>query len=160
LQIEFSQVVQAVMDTEGKELNAQDLWVLFQREYGTARVANPVVEQTASGNGVALTAQWDGHLMQGHGSGPIEAFVNAVNADSGTTVRVLDYHEHALGAGANAQAVAYLELRINEQHTVFGVGMDANIVSASLKAIVSGLERGKGLVASGNKTQVNLAPAN
>lgn len=143
LQIEFSQVVQAVMDTEGKELSAQDLWELFQREYGTARAANPVVEQTASGDGVALTAQWDGQRIQGHGAGPIEAFVNALNAVSGTTkVRVLDYHEHAMGAGANAQAVAYLELRINEQHTVFGVGMDANIVSASLKAIVSGLERG------------------
>ena len=67
--------------------------------------------------------------------------MNAVNTSSDTKVRVLDYHEHALGAGANAQAVAYLELRINEQQTVFGVGMDANIVSASLKAIVSGLQR-------------------
>jgi 2-isopropylmalate synthase len=145
LQIEFSQVVQAVMDTEGKELSAQNLWDLFQREYGTARISNPVVEQTASADGVALTAQWNGQPIQGHGAGPIEAFVNAVNAVSGTTtkVRVLDYHEHALGAGANARAVAYLELRINEQHTVFGVGMDANIVSASLKAIVSGLERGQ-----------------
>jgi 2-isopropylmalate synthase len=55
-------------------------------------------------------------------------------------VRVLDYHEHATGSGANAQAVAYLELRIDEQ-TLFGVGLDANIVSASLKAIVSGLQR-------------------
>ncbi len=144
LQIEFSQVVQAVMDTEGKELSAQDLWELFQREYGTARITNPVVEQTACGDGVALTAQWDGESIQGQGAGPIEAFVNAVNAVAGTAkVRVLDYHEHALGAGANAQAVAYLELRINEQHTVFGVGMDANIVSASLKAIVSGLQRGQ-----------------
>ena len=143
LQIEFSQVVQAVMDTEGKELSAKDLWDLFQREYGTQRIANPVVEQTASGDGVALTAQWDGRQIQGQGTGPIEAFVNAVNAVSGIKVRVLDYHEHAMGAGANAQAVAYLELRINEQHTVFGVGMDANIVSASLKAIVSGLQRGQ-----------------
>ncbi|MES2951565.1 MAG: 2-isopropylmalate synthase [Pseudomonadota bacterium] len=142
LQIEFSQVVQAVMDTEGKELSAKDLWDLFQREYGTTRITNPVVEQTVSGDGVALTAQWEGRQIQGQGTGPIEAFVNAVNAISGTKVRVLDYHEHALGAGANAQAVAYLELRINEQHTVFGVGMDANIVSASLKAIVSGLQRG------------------
>jgi 2-isopropylmalate synthase len=55
---------------------------------------------------------------------------------------VLDYHEHAIGAGANAQAVAYLELRINDQ-TLFGVGMDGNIVSASFKAIVSGLQRSK-----------------
>lgn len=158
LQIEFSQVVQTVMDLEGKELSAQDLWSLFQREYGTARIANPLVEQTASGDGVALTALWGGQQLQGHGAGPIEAFVNAVNAASGTRVRVLDYHEHALGAGANAQAVAYLELRIEEQHTVFGVGMDANIVSASLKAIVSGLERGRGRMAISSPTQTDLAP--
>ena len=143
LQIEFSQVVQSVMDLEGKELSAQDLWDLFQREYGTERIANPLVEQTAVGDGVALTAQWMGQRIQGQGAGPIDAFVNAINAVSTAKVRVLDYHEHALGAGANARAVAYLELRIDEQHTVFGVGMDANIVSASLKAIVCGLERGQ-----------------
>ncbi|BDT67865.1 2-isopropylmalate synthase [Comamonadaceae bacterium OS-1] len=125
LQIEFSQIVQAVMDGAGKELTAQDLWALFEREYGTATIATPVVP--AAGQGV----------------GPIDAFVNHLNATSATQVRVLDYHEHALGAGANAQAVAYLELRIDEQHTVFGVGMDANIVSASLKAILSGLQRAK-----------------
>jgi 2-isopropylmalate synthase len=143
LQIEFSQVVQAHMDTEGKELIAQDLWDLFQREYGTARITAPQVQQTASADGVVLTAQWEGQQITGHGAGPIEAFVNGLNAVPGAnTVRVLDYHEHAMGAGANAQAVAYLELRINEQHTVFGVGMDANIVSASLKAIVSGMQRG------------------
>jgi 2-isopropylmalate synthase len=158
LQIEFSQVVQAVMDLAGKELSAQDLWDLFQREYGTSRIANPVVDQTASGSGVALTALWDGLQIQGYGAGPIEAFVNAVNAVSGTRVRVLDYHEHALDAGANARAVAYLELRIDEQHTVFGVGMDANIVSASLKAIVSGLERGRGRMATGSPAQADLAP--
>ena len=141
LQIEFSQVVQSVMDIEGKELSAQDLWDLFQREYGTVRIAALQVQQTESGDGVSLTAQWNGEQIHGQGAGPIEAFVNALNAVSATKVRVLDYHEHAMGAGASAQAVAYLELRINEQHTVFGVGMDANIVSASLKAIVSGMQR-------------------
>ena len=146
LQIEFSQVVQALMDTEGKELSAQDLWNLFQREYGTASITAPQVQQTAWGNGVALNAQWDGQQIHGQGAGPIEAFVNGLNARLGsTTVRLLDYHEHAMGAGANAQAVAYLELRINEKHTVFGVGMDANIVSASFKAIISGLQRAQAL---------------
>ena len=61
---------------------------------------------------------------------------------TGETIRVLDYHEHAIGSGADAQAVAYLELRVGER-TLFGVGMDANIVSASLKAIVSGLQRAR-----------------
>ncbi len=157
LQIEFSQVVQAVMDTEGKELSAQDLWDLFQREYDTARITAPVVQQTASGEGVTLTAQWEGRQIEGQGAGPIEAFVNGLNAISNTTVRVLDYHEHAMGAGANAQAVAYLELRINEQHTVFGVGMDANIVSASLKAIVSGMHRAQTRGVAHGKSQQTVA---
>lgn len=153
LQIEFSQVVQAVMDDAGKELTAQDLWDLFQREYGTARIASPQVTQTAVPDGVALTVQWGELCIQGRGAGPIEAFVNGWNAQSATTVRVLDYHEHALGAGANAQAVAYLELRIDGQHTVFGVGLDSNIVSASLKAIFSGLQRTPKRLACGENTQ-------
>ncbi|WP_394790309.1 2-isopropylmalate synthase [Rhodoferax sp.] len=136
LQIEFSQIVQAVMDGANKELTAQDLWELFQREYGTARITAPAVP--AAGQGV----------------GPIDAFVNQLNAAGATQVRVLDYHEHAMGAGANAQAVAYLELRIDEQHTVFGVGMDANIVSASLKAIISGVQRAQKRSASGENAQL------
>ncbi|MFT4992611.1 MAG: 2-isopropylmalate synthase [Polaromonas sp.] len=78
--------------------------------------------------------------MHGSGTGPIDAFVAGLMAATGQLVRVLDYREHAIGSGASAQAVAYLELRINEE-TLFGVGMDGNIVSASLKAIVSGLQR-------------------
>ncbi len=152
LQIEFSQVVQAVMDASGKELAAQDLWALFEREYGTSSIPAPTVQQAVSAEGIALTAQWNGMHIQGQGTGPIEAFVNGWNAASATTVRVLGYHEHALGSGANARAVAYLELRINEQHTVFGVGMDTNIVSASLKAILSGVQRAPVPKASGENT--------
>ena len=80
------------------------------------------------------------HHVSGTGTGPIDAFVAGLNSATGHAVRVLDYHEHAIGSGAAAQAVAYLELRINGR-TLFGVGMDSNIVSASLKAIVSGLQR-------------------
>ena len=81
--------------------------------------------------------------IQGQGSGPIEAFVNGVNRATGRQVRVLDYHEHAMGAGAGARAIAYLELRIDEQQTLFGVGLDTSFVTASLKAIVSALARAK-----------------
>ena len=77
------------------------------------------------------------------GGGPIEAFVNGVNRATGHLVRVLDYHEHALGAGADARAIAYLELRIDERQTLFGVGIDASFVTASLKAIVCALVRAK-----------------
>jgi 2-isopropylmalate synthase len=150
LQIEFSQVVQGVMDASGKELTAPDLWALFEREYGLKTAAVPqhqVVEehQTADGNSVvALAAQvkMGGRAfgIRGTGNGPIDAFVEGLARATGESIRVLDYHEHAIGSGANARAVAYLELRVGER-TLFGVGMDGNIVSASLKAIVSGLQR-------------------
>jgi 2-isopropylmalate synthase len=149
LQIEFSQVVQSIMDATGKELTAPDLFDLFEREYALKGIASPrhqVMEEGAgpAGTQVRLKAQAlvAGRTLEieGSGNGPIDAFVEGLAAASGETVRVLDYHEHAIGSGANAQAVAYLELRIGER-TLFGVGMDANIVSASLKAIVSGLQR-------------------
>jgi 2-isopropylmalate synthase len=81
--------------------------------------------------------------IEGTGNGPIDAFVDGLAQACGENVRVLDYHEHAIGAGSGAQAVAYLEMRVGDR-TLFGVGMDSNIVSASLKAIVSGLQRALG----------------
>jgi len=145
LQIEFSQAVQAVMDASGKELSAQDLWDLFQREYrvGQAGVAHRV-QESAGGGAVTLTAEVDlaGRKVEvrGEGNGPIDAFVQGLAGATGQAIRVLDYHEHAVASGADARAVAYLELRVGDR-TLFGVGSDANIVSASLKAIVSGLQR-------------------
>ncbi|MES2383133.1 MAG: 2-isopropylmalate synthase [Pseudomonadota bacterium] len=150
LQIEFSQVVQGVMDATGKELTAQDLFALFEKEYGVQSILAPqhlVSEEVAAADGArSFTIRADvllhgvSHHVTGAGTGPIDAFVAGLNSATGHAVRVLDYHEHAIGSGAAAQAVAYLELRINGQ-TLFGVGMDGNIVSASLKAIVSGLQR-------------------
>jgi 2-isopropylmalate synthase len=149
LQIEFSQVVQAVMDATGKELTAQDLYSLFEQEYGIGSIRAPrqqLLEETqgAGGRLVTLAAQVEvagAELsIRGAGTGPIDAFVAGLSSAIGDNVRVLDYHEHAIGAGANARAVAYLELRIGER-TLFGVGMDSDIVSASLKAIVSGVQR-------------------
>jgi 2-isopropylmalate synthase len=148
LQIEFSQVVQGVMDESGKELSAQDLWSLFEREYriGTSKVQHQVLEAEAGTSGDIVSLQADVRMgdrtmvIRGAGNGPIDAFVEGLSQATGETIRVLDYHEHAIGSGADARAVAYLELRVGER-TLFGVGMDANIVSASLKAIVSGLQR-------------------
>jgi len=151
LQIEFSQVVQGVMDATGKELTAQDLFALFEKEYGVQSVPAPqhlVIEEIAKAGAKAFNIQarvqvhGKSHQVEGAGTGPIDAFVAGLNAATGHAVRVLDYHEHAIGSGAAAQAVAYLELRVNDQ-TLFGVGIDGNIVSASLKAIVSGLQRAR-----------------
>jgi 2-isopropylmalate synthase len=150
LQIEFSQVVQSVMDIEGKELTGRDIYELFTQEYGLHSVAVPrhqVLAQPGSPDGsVTLTADVLGAgrrvQIRGTGTGPIDAFVDGLSRANGEPLRVLDYHEHAMGSGANAQAVAYLELRVGQQ-TVFGVGIDANIVSASLKAIISGVQRAR-----------------
>lgn len=152
LQIEFSQVVQGVMDASGKELSARDIHEVFLREYGLNEVASlryRAQEEGENAAGVRMTTlQADVVLegktlaIEGAGNGPIEAFVEGLATAAGESLRVLDYHEHAVGSGANAQAVAYLELRVGER-TLFGVGMDANIVSASLKAIVSGLLRAR-----------------
>ena len=146
LQIEFSQVVQRVMDLEGKELTARDLWQLFQREYGLAAAGPTQLSSSELADGgvrVSARLDWAGEALavQGQGNGPIDAFVNALTEATGRAVRVLDYHEHAIGSGAQAQAMAYMELRVDERHTVFGVGSDTNIVAASFKAIVSGLRR-------------------
>jgi len=153
LQIEFSQAVQAVMDVEGKEMTGALLWSVFDREYAcsperAARIAGQRIADLHGAHGspgVKLSAQveFDGRAwtVQGEGAGPIDAFVAGLNRLLDATVRVIDYHEHAVGSGADAQAVAYFELRVGDSLTLFGVGMAANIVSASLKAIVSGVRR-------------------
>jgi 2-isopropylmalate synthase len=152
LQIEFSQVVQQVMDAGGKELTAQEIWQVFEREYaldqpGVHSHRVDEVAHAAAHERIALQAQvmlgGEAFSVAGRGNGPIEAFVHAINQATGHRARVLDYHEHALGSGADARAIAYLELRIDEQQTLFGVGIDASIVAASLKAIVSALGRAR-----------------
>ena len=150
LQIEFSQVVQAVMDASGKELSAQDLWSVFEGEYGLKTTAVPqhqIVEEQRTADGgsivaIAAQVQMGGRAfgIRGTGNGPIAAFVEGLARATGESIRVLDYHEHAIGSGADARAVAYLELRVGDR-TLFGVGMDSNIVAASLKAIASGVKR-------------------
>ena len=145
LQIEFSQAVQREMDASGKELTAQDLWKLFQAEYRIDATRRPQYRLSGESGTVAISGEFQVHgearSLNGEGTGPIDAFVGALSEATGRSIRVLNYAEHAVSAGANAQAAAYVELRIDDEHVVYGVGMDANIVSASISAIVSGLER-------------------
>jgi 2-isopropylmalate synthase len=158
LQIEFSQAVQRVMDLEGKELSAADLWALFEREYriGNASVDHHAIGDEAQG-GLRLSADVtvDGRPMRvvGQGNGPVDAFVAGLAALAGETVEVVDYHEHAIGSGAQARAAAYLELRIGSRPALFGVGIDANIVSASMKAVLSGMQRVGALTADDRSRQ-------
>jgi 2-isopropylmalate synthase len=146
LQIEFSAAVQAVMDVGGGELDAAAIWHIFEHEYGLAD-APPIEHRIASereDGSVQLHASVRGCALAGIGNGPVDAFVAAVNDVTGAGVRVLDYHEHAIGAGAQARAASYLELRVGQagnERTLFGVGIDANIVTASMQAVLSALRR-------------------
>ncbi|MCS4508746.1 2-isopropylmalate synthase [Xylophilus ampelinus] len=149
LQIEFSRVVQGAMDSGGRELTARDIWELFQGEYRLDEIDAPVhrvAEESRDGrHTVRLEAQvrWnDGsHTIEGQGTGPIDAFVLGLGALIGQDVRVLDYHQHSIGEGADARSVSYVELKVGGGASLFGAGVDANIVSASFKAILSGIAR-------------------
>lgn len=150
LQIEFSQIVQRHMDEDGRELLASDLWRIFREEYQLDRIASPKQRALSESDGdgrtsvslkAEITLNGQKVAIEGQGTGPVDAFVAGINATGRRKVRVMDYREHAIGSGANAQAVAYLELRIDEHQTLYGVGMDADILTASLKGILSGLAR-------------------
>ena len=162
LQIEFSQAVQAVMDDSGKEQSAADIWRIFEGEYALGQGAAPQLSSPSIAQGgdgtVTLTTDLaiDGRTVriEGRGDGPIDAFVDGLNRCLDAGVRVLDYHEHAIGSGAGARAVAYLELRVGDGVTLFGVGIDTSIVTASLKAIVCGWRRAQGARSRGRRAAV------
>jgi 2-isopropylmalate synthase len=148
LQIEFSRVVQAVMDDAGKELTAPEIWAIFEREYGVGSTSFRIEHASISdsdGGQVAVKADIVGRsqrvTIEGVGNGPLDAFVNGFSEKTGQSVEVLDYHEHAVGGGAQARAAAYLEVRVAGKTALFGVGIDANIVHASFKAVLSGVMR-------------------
>ncbi len=150
LQIEFSRVVQAVMDDAGKELSAAQIWDIFENEYGLgaggARIEQASIADDGNGR-VSVRADVvdaGGRLsVDGGGNGPLDAFVAGLFAVTGRRIEVLDYHEHAVGGGAQARAAAYLEVRVDGGDALFGVGIDANIVHASMKAVLSGVMRSK-----------------
>ncbi|TXH05119.1 MAG: 2-isopropylmalate synthase [Nevskiaceae bacterium] len=149
LQIEFSGVVQEVTDASGKEVTADDLWAIFEREYLQATApysyaSHHLVEDSTRDEVELVTEVQDGAAKQrlaGRGNGPIDAFVAALQKLSHQKITVMDYHEHAIGAGADAKAITYIELRVDGGKPIYGVGMDSNIVTASLKAVLCGLNR-------------------
>jgi 2-isopropylmalate synthase len=149
LQIEFSRVVQTRTDAEGGELAASVLWEIFDAEYlsviGPLELISVDVNSTSDRATVRVDVVDRGRptTITGEGNGPVSAFCDAISA-IGYTVRVLDYHEHALSAGGDAQAAAYVECEVDvdgEPGLFWGVGQDANIVRASLKGVVSAVNR-------------------
>ncbi|MGB0099203.1 MAG: 2-isopropylmalate synthase [Nocardioides sp.] len=147
-QIEFSRVVQQHTDTAGGEIVPDEIWAMFRAEYldrETPLKLNSVHTSSAAGESDALDVNVyvDGELrsLHGEGNGPIAAFVNAINElPHEWDVRVLDYAEHALSSGGDALAAAYVECLVRDQ-VYWGVGVDANIVTASLKAVISAVNR-------------------
>ena len=150
LQIEFSQVVQRITDATGKELSAAEIHAAFSREYLDARSPVAYVDHRArhasdSGRVEHLTARLEigGRPVEatGEGNGPVDAYVHALRERLGVDVHVQNYHEHAIGAGEDATAVAYVQLRAGGDKAVYGVGEDPNIVTATLKAVTSAVNR-------------------
>lgn len=153
LQIEFSRVVQQQTDDEGGEMSPDAIWSAFQAEYLTKDAPlklNSVHTSSAAGEKDQLTVNVyvDGelHELHGTGNGPIAAFVDAINGLREVDpawdwdVRVLDYNEHALSSGGDAIAAAYVECVVGGEIR-WGVGLDPNIVTASLRAVVSAVNR-------------------
>jgi 2-isopropylmalate synthase len=150
LQIEFSGVVQRHTDDEGGEVSAADLWRTFQDEYlpdpaqPWGRFSLAGTQRSTSAEGldrlsVDLLDSGEQVQLEGEGNGPIAAFTAAL-ADRGVDVRVLDYAEHAMSAGGDATAASYVECAVDGK-VLWGVGIDPNIVTASLKAVVSAVNR-------------------
>jgi 2-isopropylmalate synthase len=154
LQIEFSGVVQAKTDAEGGEVTSQEIWEIFQDEYLPAPAHRPEDKwgrfeltrtRTASdlSGSVSLNVQLrigeTQEDLEGIGNGPIAAFLN-IMATQGIDIVLYDYVEHALSAGGDALAASYVELNVNGKR-LWGVGIDADISTASLKAVVSAVNR-------------------
>jgi 2-isopropylmalate synthase len=152
LQIEFSRVVQQHADATGREVAASDIHALFANEYleqeaGAYRyVSHRMAENSQDEQRVQIEIGVQHHRIQetrqGQGNGPIDAFVDALGLD----IRLMDYHEHSIGSGADARAACYVELRLANGPTLFGAAIDSNIVTASFKAVLSAVNRQIALV--------------
>jgi len=146
LQMEFSKVVQEVTDTEGGEVSPKEMRDVFETEYLQRETPLRLIRHrlTSDGEGrdeivATVRVESDLHEIRGSGNGPLAAFVDAL-AGIGFDVRVLDYQEHAMGGGDDARAAAYVECAV-EDNVLWGVGIDSSIVSATLKAVVSAVNR-------------------
>ncbi len=144
LQIDFSQAVQRRTDAQGGEVTAAELWSAFSAEYLAEGGEHGLSAYSLTDDGLVLTLP-DGRRLTGRGNGPIASLCDALAAD-GADVRVLDYAEHALSGGEDARAAAYVEAAVDGR-VLWGVGIDANIVTASLRAVLSALARARRVVA-------------
>ena len=150
MQIEFSKIIQATTDADGGEVTPDAIWSVFCDEYlpaedgGWGRIALRTAQASTTSEGhdaltVEATVDGEDTVLTGTGNGPLAAFFDALQAVD-VDVRLLDYVEHTMSEGAGAQAAAYIETAIDGK-VLWGVGIDANIVRASIKAVVSAVNR-------------------
>ena len=149
LQVEFSGVVQRISDGTGEEQTPQDIWKAFEKEYLHANQPYEFVEHvTRVGSHASEVRQLSATVkksgksieIEGTGTGPIDAFVDALSKESGADIKVFSYSEHSVGLGADAAAIAFVETEVNGQR-LYGVGRSKNIVSASLIAVTCAVNR-------------------
>jgi len=150
LQIEFSQIIQKITDETGKEITASEIWETFQNTYFNEDQGFIFIEHKIESSSkdqlqedlikVKLLKNNEDYSVNGVGNGPIDAFINALKKDLDLSVKVSDYHQHAVSTGSDAKAVAYIEIQ-SKGKSSWGVGMHANTVIASLLSVISGLNK-------------------
>jgi 2-isopropylmalate synthase len=147
LQADFSRHVQALADATSRELDASDIWRLFRETY-LARSGDRITLLDYEEGGPAGARTFIGHVevagerrsLSGRGNGLISSVLDSLR-EAGVELEVIDYAEHAIGTGSDAQAAAYVECRTPEGDTVFGVGIDADVATASVRAVLSAANR-------------------
>jgi len=150
LQIEFSGVVQKVSDTTGKEVKSADIVKIFEQEY--FEVNSPFTYQSSKLKNyddsqhqvdIIIYAQHENKTVEisGTGNGPIDAAAHALSQFTDAQISVVDYSEHSVGEGSDVAAVCYVEMKVGNTKSVFGVGKDSNIIAAAIKALINGVNR-------------------
>ena len=149
-------MVQKISDASGGEVTSEQIWKAFEQEYLARRtpflLRGHKDDSSQEMVSMAATVSRDGvdHIVEGAGNGPIEAFIDGFQREFGIRVRIADYEEHAIGEGAGATAICFVEAHVETaaeaggvpaSHRVLGAGMHGNIVSASLHAIISAVNR-------------------
>ena len=143
MQIEFSQVVQRETDRLGLEMSAKQIYALLESEYLQATAPYALkshrLQEENGTSAVDVEVATEGEIMhwRGIGKGPLEALVAGLPVKLG----IMDYHEHSIGAGSNARAAAYIEVRLDGERPLHGIGIDENITTASIRALFSALNR-------------------
>ncbi len=154
LQIDFSNVIQEITDESGKEIEVDEIWEEFRKNYvdvgsSLKYIGHSINSDNSTDKDLSdtldLKVRFNGKEVEvkGKGNGPIDACINALSVLLDSSIKISDYHQHAISSGADASAAAYIEIQINEK-AFWGIGINSNTVAASFEAIVSGINKSMG----------------